>query len=544
MKRNGINNKTGKVMAAILLVMMLTCIFAMIFATTADASDIPTLESQSGKFNFGIVGISDPIKVETGDGYYMTPTSYIYIGEVYNSATKAYESVICRVLDADMDNIGNGGAMFLYTENAIEAARFYSGDKGLLDYIGTENIYPESNLARVGSKYYYLKSHYGENFADVPELEDYIRRVTKTDVNSNMAGLYQDFLLGIDVSKYPQINKHPYDFIFSFETDSIDPNSAPYYNALPTDSVNALNNSAFFPLSAEEFNKYIGSISASQHYSAKYILSGDGVAYWLRTGIYEEVDIESKPEIAVSLEKNNLGNLVLGIDADGKLIAIPAESEGVYGRFAFNLETDSIIYNRIVNGVHKLAFLDPRYAQGQSNPFTAEIINTENGVVTLKYTNAIRSRSTVWYGENEKEYISVLIKDVDGNVKSYASIAEVPQCYYEKDEEKKSAEYFTAHFLLPEDYNEQEDTIVVFWERKDDDERKVSFTSNMVELDCAHTYYDTDGTFDKLPTCTEQGSCIHCGKDFGELDPKVHPDMESGVYKFSLAEKTSTSLKC
>jgi len=536
MKKIGMKNKTGKVTAALILVLMLACAFATILVTTTEASDIPTLQSQTGMFNFGTAGISDPVKVDTGVGYYMKPASYVYLGEVYNSISKTYEPVICRVLDADMDNVGNSGAMFLYTENAIEPSRFYSGDKGLLDYIGTENIYPNSYLALAESEKYYLKSHYGRHFADVPEVEDYIRKVSKTDTKSETEGLYQDFIDGIDADQYPEISKHDFPFVFSFETDTLDENSEPYYIALPTDSVSALNNSGFFPLSAEEFNEYMGSLSSSANYSADYVLSGEGVAYWLRTGIYEEIDVSNKNEYLYSTEKNNLGNLVLGVDAVGNLIAIPAESTGVYGRFAFNLETDSISYNRVINGAHKLAFSDPRYAISESDLFSAEIINTADGVVTLKYTNAIRSRSTVWYGENESEYISVLIKDESGNVKSYASIAKVPQCYYESDEEKKSSEYFTAQFALPDDYDEEKDTIVVFWERKDDDERKPSFTSNRVELDCAHTHYNEDGTFDKLPTCSAQGSCVNCGNDFGEFDPNSHPNMESGSYEYDDAE--------
>ena len=533
MKKIGMNSKIRKVAVAAILVAVLIGFSMAMIAPVVEASDVPTLDSQlAGSFNFGTAGISDPDRIETGEGYYMHPYSYVYLGEVYNSVTKSYDVVICRVLDADSDILGNPGAMLLYTESAIDPTYFYRYSTEYTDLIGTENIYASSTLARLEANgKYSLRSHYGRHFDNVPEPEDFLRPVTKTDVKANMSGLYTDFLAGIDHSKYPSLVPD-FVYIFSFETDTVKEDSGPYYVAEKSDSIEALNNATFFPLSAEEFNKYMGSLSSSKNYVSKYTLTGDGVSYWLRTGIYEQVDLPGGDYD--NWESQFAGNLVLGVDPDGNLTAIPAEKEGIYGRFAFNFETESISYTRKIDGVHKLAFADSRYAEGDL--FEAEIVNTENGIVTLKYTNAIRSRSTVWYGEDEVEYVSVIIKDEYGNVKSYASIAEVPQCYYAEDEEKKSSESYTAEFLLPEDYDEENDTILVFWERKSSDERKPSFTSNMVELDCAHTYYNEDGSYDKLPTCTAQGSCAICGDDFGEFDPENHPNMENGEYKYDDAE--------
>ncbi|MBP3605453.1 MAG: hypothetical protein J6J66_02530 [Clostridia bacterium] len=530
MKRIKDRKKIRKVTVATLVIAMLLCVSMAVFAPVASASDVPTPANVEGKFHLGTAGILDPVKVETGEGYYMNPSSYVYFGEVYNPVTRTYETVLCRVLDADRDITGAEGAMLLYTESAIEPARFYVGSASAAAVVGTENIYAISRLRENESQKLYFRSHYGRHFEGVPEEEDFLRRVTKTDVKADMVGLFENFLTSIDPSLYPALEDT--DYTFSFETDTV--NAENSYRADRSDSVLALDHATFFALSADEFHKYMGSLSSSGGYASKDILTGQSTSYWLRTGIYEQLsDRVEGADYFDYVEQQLQGNLVLGVDAAGKLVALPAESEGVYGRFAFHLNTESIVYTHLIDGAHKLAFADPRYAEGEADPFKAEIVGTDkDGIVTVRYTNAIRSRSTVWYGEDESEHISVIIKDSEGNVKSYAPIAEVPQCYYEKDEEKKSSEAFTAHFRLPEDYDEANDTIVIFWERLHEDTRKPSFVSNMVELTCAHTYYGEDESTAVLPTCSALGTCAKCGEQFGDTDPTRHPNMESGDYAY------------
>ncbi|MBQ7827191.1 MAG: hypothetical protein IJ386_02875 [Clostridia bacterium] len=462
------------ILRAVLTVLLVGALFlgglwnftAPISATAAAPSSLTDVTEE---FYFGLApGITDPTKVTTDKGYYYKPEAYVYFGAVYNSATAAYEPIICRVLDANADNTGAGGAMFVLTENAIRANdKFASAHETANDYIDFENIYSFSAI---------------KNTSSVEALfqgSDYIRPITKTDVLANMSGAF---------GYTPEYGYH-------WETDSLDGD----YNVISADEATLLDNSRLFPLSVEELLLYVGNYNGAPGMSATHAPTKASVAWWLRTGFNDAY-----------------GNLVGGVDANGKVVPVSAEDMNVAGRYAFNIETEDISYTQhLGNNVYKLAFNSPTY-KNTDTPFAAEVADVKDGILTVKYSNYVPNS---YFHEGKTAYVSMVIQDSEGNVKYYGSIEAVREA---TDGDVVKTGWKTASFVLPEGYSEG-DTVSVFWEKKYDRLDSISYTSNMVKLDCIHTA-------GAVATCTSLAICEKCGQEYGSLDSENHSAVGEELY--------------
>ena len=414
-----------------------------------------TTLSEDVSLYFDVNGLlTDPVKVSSADKYYLSPTSYVYFGSVYNASSEKYEPILCRVLDADADNNGNGGAIFLLTENAVSLnQRFSTEDELWIDYMDVENIYTESTM---------YKNSRQEDIFNLAE-RSVIRPITKTDVASEMEGLF-------GYSK---------DYGYTWETDTVVD-----YKAVKSDSAVMLNSSLVFPLSAKELNDYVANYASAPGMSATHITTKAPVSWWLRNGFDDEY-----------------GNLVGIVDGDGRVTYKGATSTDVAGRFAFNIETDNIAYIQAVsNNVYRLAYKTEKYTD-----FSANILDVKNGTVKIEYNGA----PTAAISDARKDnYISVIIKDEDGNVKHYECIDEAIRF-----------SSGTLSFDLPDNYSDG-DSVYVFWEEKGENEFDVSFVGKFVELGCVHTPA-------KIANCKSSAICAKCGEHYGLTDWNNHENISS-----------------
>ena len=434
-------------------------------ATQAPSS----LTDVRGEFYFGLApGITDPAKSMTDKGYYYVPQAYVYFGALYDSATDAYVPILCRVLDADADNTGVGGAMFVLTENAIRANdKFASQHEVTNDYLDFENIYTDSVI----HKYAYAEGLF--------EGIDYIRPITKADILANMSGAFGY----ID------------DYGYAWETDTLGDN----YNVVSGEEATLLVNSKLFPLSVEELLRYVGNYNGAPGMATTHALTKASVAWWLRTGLNDEY-----------------GNLVGAVDTNGNVIPVSAEEQTVAGRYAFNIETDGISYTQhLGNNIYKLAFHSPIYKNTDAS-FAAKVENVKDGTVTIQYSGYVPN---AYSNDGTTAYVSVVIQDDEGNVKYYGSIGTVPNA---PDSDTAVTDWRTASFALPAGYSEG-DTVSVFWEQKYNNGESISYTSNIVELDCIHT----EGT---EATCKTLAVCKKCGQEYGSFNKENHTAVGETLY--------------
>lgn len=465
-----------------------------------------------GKVFMGTEGLKDPVEKtydENGiNGTYYEPQTYIYFGSYYDSNLMKDVSLVHRVLDADADNTGAGGAMFVLSEFADYNTRFSRNPVGTNDYTTGDNVFPRNRLA---NEYYvnlfatnkYRTSEYKEHFKNIPEDLDYVRKVTKSDSNTDVKGLF-GFVEGMATYDWVVYSADEY-ALDSFEDG---------------DEVEYLKNSRFFPLSVREFNDYVSKVSGAPGVAVKKMGSDTYVDYWLRTGAEPFTGEKNGNMVgAVTAE-----GTVTAMDVDGKVGWDEAVDADVYVRYGFNIETADIAFTQILaDKTHRLAFIEPLYKNNTSNPFEAEIINTEGDVVTVEYRNAIRDGLVSYGGVTDKNYISVIIKDSAGNVKHYGSVAEVrrengctPASISGTDDIFK--------FRLPEEYVEG-DEIYVFWERKSSAEGAISHVSNMVSLGCVHTVVSK-------ANCVSAAKCSKCGEIFGFIDTENHEGVDPNKYYY------------
>ena len=215
--------KKLKILVSVILAVMLLAALA-VFMTTALATDSEDTYSENKILYFDHSSVfRDPIRITTSDGSMYEPQSYVYFGEVYNSVTGEYEPILARVLDADMDNVGGSGAMFLLAEEAIVLNQKFAYDEDN-NGIGFDNIYTQSAINDIDASKFFS-----------PEEIKYIRKMTNTDFSDDMMGMF-----GYDE------NAH-----YNWRTESFDG-----FEIISVDSVKILNESYIFPLSAEELSKW------------------------------------------------------------------------------------------------------------------------------------------------------------------------------------------------------------------------------------------------------------------------------------------------
>lgn len=529
MKKLRTNNIILKSGALFLSLGILLSSFLWIAPLTASAAEIGNTENKSaasyyphyetpeyvlGKVFLGTEGLTDPVSKQYSDetlgvsGTYYEPTSYIYFGSYYDSQTERNIPLVHRVLDADADNAGNSGAIFLLSEFAstYKTAFAYNGESNN-EFFTNDNIYSYSLIGHYSTVSNYARVNYGSKYKNfyenIPAPRDYVRKITKDDIHTQMQGLlgfYDD----------PDQSSFRWDIDISGSADGLDAESAQY-----------LSDATFFPLSAKEFNDYVSTIPFAPGVAVKYMNSDEYATYWLRTGL-EPTIVGGDVQYIGEYDENENGNNVGAVNPSGNVIALDSDSKAAV-RYGFNIETADIVYTQILaNNTHRLAFIEPLY-KDTDTPFEAELLNIKGDELTVKYKNVILDG---WHNDSfdENYYLSVMIKDQDGNVTHYGSVSELAgnsdhNPTFISDREGK------VSFRLPEEYKDG-DKIYVFWERKNEYMREgISHVSNMVDLGCIHVM-NTEAT------CKELATCAKCGESYGEVDTNNHPLANTREYFF------------
>ncbi len=459
----------GTAMTVLLVCTLLIGGFWNFSTPTSAAETAPsTLEYVENGFYFDMTqAITSPEMITTDRGYYYRPTAYVYFGSVYNDATGKYEPILCRVLDKDADNTGEGGAMFVLTENAVRANDRFAY-QSFNEYFDYENIYTDSFI----NKY--------PDVASLFEGAEHIRAVTKTDVLANMSGAF---------GYIPEYG-------YEWETDVYDADND---KAVPAEQATLLVGSKIFPLSVEELLRYVANYNGAPGMETTHISNKASVTWWLRTGL-----------------NDSYGNLVGAVDESGKVVPVSADDRTVAGRYGFNIETDDISYiQRVGNNVYRLAFNAPEYKNADPS-FSAEVADVKGNTVTIKYSGYIPN---AYFNDKATSYISVIIKDETNAVKYYGSIATVPEA---SNSDTITGSEYTASFVLP-DGLEEGDVVSVFWEKKYDKGESISYTSNMVDLPCIHNKQIT-------ATCVNLAVCGKCNTEFGFFDREKHANVGNEFY--------------
>lgn len=479
---------TAKAIVLILCIGVLACTLMLVAsASVAEQTEVATLYDASERYMWGIPALSDPVAVNTGRGVYYEPTSYVYFGSYYDSELQKNIPVLNRVLDADKDNAGNEGAIFLLTEKGISAEAYYFfNSNGYSQGIDSENVYTQSRvyIGRLATKSIFSK-----------EDEYYLRAVTKSDIKAEMQELFDGYIEGIDT--------------YFIETDSIPNSDSAFVDAINSDSAEYLKNSKFFLLSAKEIYDYVGAYHGASSLIAENS-SGDEIVWWTRTGLGESYEWSSN-------NPYNKGNFVLGVNKSGELVPVSVDDESVYTRLGFNLEKSNVVYSqRVGTNSYKVAVEHSAY-ESSERKFSAEIIKSRDDEITIRYSGIVGIKSS----SADKGYVTVVIEDGDGNIKYYGNISKVNTKNNSYDYGYVSDEGGEATFKLPEDYDSITDKIVIFWEQKGENQNSVSYVSNRVVITCSHS--DCEAA-----TCTASAVCRDCGISFGDTDKNNHSNLSEG----------------
>ena len=294
-----------------------------------------TLANVKGKIVMGTDALSNPVSVTTFNGTYYNPTAYVYFGEAYVSDLDTNVPIMLRVLDADADNAGNGGAMFVMTEYADTVATIFSqyrkyDDERYYGIFATENVYHLSVPYSLIDSYVNVnyRGKLTNHFSNIAQEIDYVRPVTVTDSLSDMDGLYgfgQDFSMHWEVDDRTKSSQ-----IYSEDREEM----------------TYVNNKQFFLLSAKEMYDYVSQAPGTPVMAAKKIGTLESVNYWLRTGLDFGGNAEN-------------GNYVGAVDTSGNVIPLDT-GENAYLRYGFNIVTEDIQFTYAIDGkANRLTFLDP-----------------------------------------------------------------------------------------------------------------------------------------------------------------------------------------
>ncbi len=431
---------------------------------TAAAVEYPTLTDVRGRISFGASALADPVLVTTNRGYYLSPRSYVYLGGSVDNP------ILFRVLDADADNTGRAGAVFLFAEDTRAwGEERYSPQSTVNDWMEWENIYQMSYPVMYGYQTAVFENSYRDwtetDPALLPTELDFLRPIVKNDDAAAMNGMYG---YGTGTT---------YQWIAPHNTE---------YNGVTLGNV--LDNAYVFPLSVEELVTYVG------NYNGAPGLGVAGVSYWTRTALNDKD-----------------GNLVGVVRETGTVDSESAFAGGIEGRYATNLELAEIAFLYAVderNGapVYRITLNHPIYKDTET-PFTASVKDVKGSVLTVAYDNAVYTPTGG--ASDEEEYLSVMITDEGGAVTYYGSVKRITR-----------AGAGEASFTLPADFDRENDRVSVFVESRGG-EKSVSYVSNTVTLDCVH---DVGVPAD----CMNSAVCGDCGESYGNPDRDAH--IELGDY--------------
>lgn len=547
MKKFNLKEKFLKItLAAVTTGLLFGALFTAPLNTDAATAPTGAVATPQGKILlsdqlFSADGINDPVEVRvSGKGTYQAPSDYIYYGN-----DRLGNPLLWRVLDSDADNAGERGAMFLFSEQIIEENElfgyltsdqmqyhyyelckddklaFYGAGDFEYTYHGSYMEEKEFALRRfVPNNYYYFDILHESEFRKTADLDVYelsaIRPITKTDTLSDRNHF------GLDEPENGMnwtVNTvyDPADYIL-------------YSGKILVDDY-------IFPLSIDELEKYVADYSGAPGMAATVSATGLSGGWWLRTAYDSDslVDIIGDDYSTYKRMKYAVGY----VDGNGSVGIMDSDYKYGGGRYGINLETDRITYGEMVEeNVWRLAILESFYKNNPDKPFNAWIkdvrmVTEEVGKgegadknalpkkyleYTVSYENAIGTHQpNYWDEDGHQEFISIMILDKDGNSKYYGTMDEVARV-----SEYGKLTSGEAVFRLPDniDFDERQgDRMMVFWERRNDDGRKTSFTSNMVEIECAHSDFE-------IHNCIENALCNICGARFGEIDPNNHLHIE------------------
>lgn len=540
MKKFNLKEKFLKIaLATVTAGMLIGTVFSASLMTEAATETVGVIEATDGRVMLADKlfdgGINDPVAVKTGSGTYYDPSDYIYYGMDANG-----NPLLWRVLDADADNIGREGAMFLFSEQIIDDYATFSqnvDDYTYHYYSVIADGYVEGQEPHFNSFWKSGRFEYTYQFSYMAERESALRSFIPQSIyssyyNGSYLSLNWQNKLSTDV--YEMSALRPVS-----KTDALtgngfglnDKNNGMYWtvntvygeNGVLYNGGNILNNDYIFPLSVDELEKYVANYSGAPGLAASSSTGLIRDGWWLRTSYDTPMD-------AWTDDNYQRKYVFVGyVDNSGKVGIMDVNSSEIGGRYGINLEKERIVYGEMVgSNAWRLALIDPFYQNNPDKQFNAWIKNVrmvdspvegESGKVreyTISYENAIGH-----YREYNglREYVSVMIKDKDGNVKYYGTGDTVG--YVDKQNDLVWYDDEVV-FTLPLDVDFDErngDKMVVFWERKSNDPRKTSFTSNLVEIECAHSDFEPHN-------CVSPAICNICGDDFGYSIPDAHRDTE------------------
>ncbi len=478
-------------------------------------------------------GINDPTAVSvSGKGTYQKPSDYIYYG-----VDGAGNPLLWRVLDSDADNAGNSGAMFLFSEQIVDSNEIWSAasDNEIYHYY---DYYMDFNERFPDAEPYDIADVAGGRFEFTYQgsyMESY-EYALRRFVNRNH---YEDYFWDPFFLKNLSLDVHELSAILPVtKKDSLpvkDFGLNDEYNFWTVDTIygsdgttyagNVLENNYIFPLSIEEVEKYVADYNGAPGMSAYTATGQQYSGWWLRTAY------SSSGYTGESSSGNVRMNILAGtVDRNGNVSVNDVDDRTVGGRYGINLDLGRITYAEAVeSNVWRFGLIEPFYYNNPDKQFDAWVTDLKDGILTVGYKNAIgRYQPNYRDADEQEEFISVMIKDKNGNVKYYGTVDLAPNTDgYNKLVEDEGE----ANFAIPEgiDFNEREgDRMLVFWERKSDDSRKTSFTSNIVELECTHSDYEPH-------SCISNALCNICGESFGEIDPDDH--LRTEFFKGTADEK-------
>ena len=544
MKKFNLKDKFLKIaLATVTVGTLMGAVFSAPVETEAATSPTGIVETSAGKiilgdklfapnnyYNNEVDGINDPVFTRNPSGtYYYAPSDYIYYGSDADG-----NPILWRVLDANKDNAGNDGAVFLFSEQTIDGYATFSNsyDDSVYKYYSLiADVYVEGQEPHFNSfyqsgrfEYTYELSYMGTS---QPALRTFLPKsiygqyysgnfLSDSALKKGALELYELSALR-PVTKVDELNGSEFGMSNSdtyWTTDTIyGENGVPYTGVI-------LNNAYIFPLSVDELESYVANYSGAPGLAATSSNGQVNSGWWLRTAYNTPITVWKD----ATTERKYI--YVGRVDTNGRVGIEDVNNSTVGGRYGINLEQDRVVYGEMVaENVWRLGLIEPFYYENTDKQFNAWMIDVksvlnEDGDAVLQYTvgynNAIgRYYPNYWDEDASEEFISVMIKDKDGNIKYYGTVDVTPQVenYNQLVEDDNK-----ATFTLPAgvDFNEKKgDRMVVFWERKSDDPNKTSFTSNLVEIECAHSDFNA-------PNCQSVAHCNICGADFGYRNYKNH----------------------
>ena len=240
-------------------------------------------------------GINDPVAVNTGSGRYYAPSDYIYYG-----TDSEGNPILWRVLDADADNTGREGAMFLFSEQIMEDYTTFSSeiDDTIYRYYSLiESFYEEGSEFHFNSFWQSGKFEYTYQFTHMAENETALRSFIPSDIYSSYYGgshLTAGWQTKYGTDVYEMSALRPVT-----KTDALTGNgfgmndvaNGMYWtvdtvygeNGVPYNGGNILNNDYIFPLSVEELEKYVANYSGAPGLAASSTTGQVRDGWWLRT---------------------------------------------------------------------------------------------------------------------------------------------------------------------------------------------------------------------------------------------------------------------